>query len=179
VLKAQSVVNNVKTLLPHTPCYSSVYSRKMKANNMTDKRKISDQVLLLNCQSHHCAGLRRRPVYRYTFPHTTIYLCHVTTVCLRYTRSLFILLFLMIHQNEPKVLVLNDIYFSKPHCHLTLAKYLHTCVVLTWTLNGCKSMTVLRVLRTVCTCTKKEDISSINIWTTMGNDHQYVSVRSS
>jgi hypothetical protein len=35
-------------MLPHTPFYSGAYSRKMQDNDMTDKTKISDQVLLLD-----------------------------------------------------------------------------------------------------------------------------------
>ncbi len=36
----------------NTPFYSSVYSHKMQVDNMTDKRKISDQVLLHNLSQH-------------------------------------------------------------------------------------------------------------------------------
>ncbi len=37
----------------HTPFYSSVYSRKMQVDNMTDKKeKISDQLLLHNLSQH-------------------------------------------------------------------------------------------------------------------------------
>jgi hypothetical protein len=49
-LKTQSVVNNVKTLLTHTPLLC-VFTY-VQENDMTDKRKISDQVLLLDKLEH-------------------------------------------------------------------------------------------------------------------------------
>ena len=46
MLKTHSVVNNVKTL-PHTPFTLCIHVW-VQENDMTDKRKISDQVLLLD-----------------------------------------------------------------------------------------------------------------------------------